>query len=209
MTGVEIILVLVGLILMVGSFMVTEKLSGRELNRIAQLSETEIRTILEKQLAAADSRIDDQIEDAIVGSVDKVERSLDKATNEKMMAINEFSDTILESMNKTHNEIMFLYSMLNDKHAQLTDFASKLEQIKTQIIQEMNRLQEEAERAPVETASVEEHIPVEKGDGFNHNDEILALYRQGLRPVEIARELNLGTGEVQLVIELFKGDSGL
>ncbi|MBR1391983.1 MAG: hypothetical protein IJ567_11210 [Lachnospiraceae bacterium] len=209
MTGVEIILVLVGLILMVGSFMVTEKLSGRELNRISQLSETEIRTILEKQLAAADSRIDDQIEDAIAGSVDKVERSLDKATNEKMMAINEFSDTILESMNKTHNEIMFLYSMLNDKHAQLTDFASKLEQIKTQIIQEMNRLQEEAERAPVETASVEEHIPVEKGDGFNHNDEILALYRQGLRPVEIARELNLGTGEVQLVIELFKGDSGL
>ena len=209
MTGVEIILVLVGLILMVGSFMVTEKLSGRELNRIAQLSETEIRTILEKQLAAADSRIDDQIEDAIAGSVDKVERSLDKATNEKMMAINEFSDTILESMNKTHNEIMFLYSMLNDKHTQLTDFASKLEQIKTQIIQEMNRLQEETERTPVEAAPVEEHIPVEKGDGFNHNDEILALYRQGLRPVEIARELNLGTGEVQLVIELFKGDAGL
>ena len=160
MTGVEIILVLVGLILMVGSFMVTEKLSGRELNRIAQLSETEIRTILEKQLAAADSRIDDQSEDAIAGSVDKVERSLDKATNEKMMAINEFSDTILESMNKTHNEIMFLYSMLNDKHTQLTDFASKLEQIKTQIIQEMNRLQEETERTPVEAAPVEEHIPV-------------------------------------------------
>lgn len=209
MNGVEIILVLVGLILMVGSFMVTEKLSGRELNRIAQLSETEIRTILEKQLAAADNRIDDQIEDAIAGSVDKVERSLDKATNEKMMAINEFSDTILESMNKTHNEIMFLYSMLNDKHAQLTDFTSKLEQIKTQIIQEMNRLQEEAERTPEETVPMEEHISVEKGDGFNHNDEILAMYRQGVKPVEIARELNLGTGEVQLVIELFKGDGGL
>jgi hypothetical protein len=31
-------------------------------------------------------------------------------TNEKIMAISEYSDTVMENMNKTHNEIMFLYN---------------------------------------------------------------------------------------------------
>ena len=39
MTGVEIILILAGLVMMIGSFMVTEKLSGAELDRIAELSQ--------------------------------------------------------------------------------------------------------------------------------------------------------------------------
>jgi hypothetical protein len=36
-------------------------------------------------------------------------------------------------MNKTHNEIMFLYSMLNDKHKELTDLAGQLDEIPRQI----------------------------------------------------------------------------
>ncbi len=43
MTGVEIILILAGLVMMIGSFMVTEKLSGAELDRIAELSQNEIK----------------------------------------------------------------------------------------------------------------------------------------------------------------------
>ena len=41
MTGVEIILILAGLVMMIGSFMVTEKLSGAELDRIAELSQND------------------------------------------------------------------------------------------------------------------------------------------------------------------------
>ena len=40
------------------------------------------------------------------------------------MAISEYSDTVMENMNKTHNEIMFLYNMLNDKHTELTGLAT-------------------------------------------------------------------------------------
>lgn len=37
----------------------------------------------------------------------------------------------------------------------------------------------------------------------NNNDRILALYHQGMNNKEIAKELNLGIGEVKLVIDLF------
>ena len=60
MTGVEIILILVGLVMMIGSFMVTEKLSGAELDRIAELSQNEIKKILENKLKDAEAAIEDQ-----------------------------------------------------------------------------------------------------------------------------------------------------
>ena len=79
MTGVEIILILAGLVMMIGSFMVTEKLSGAELDRIAELSQNEIKKkILENKLKDAEAAIEDQIDHAIEDSTDKVERALDK-----------------------------------------------------------------------------------------------------------------------------------
>ena len=43
------------------------------------------------------------------------------------MAINEYSETVLADMNKTHQEIMFLYDMLNDKHKNLKETAQQVD----------------------------------------------------------------------------------
>lgn len=32
-----------------------------------------------------------------------------------MLEMNEYSDTILQEINRNHNEVMFLYDMLNEK----------------------------------------------------------------------------------------------
>ena len=53
MTGLEITLLLVGIVFMVGSFLITERLSGSELNKVSELSEDEIRRILERELTSA------------------------------------------------------------------------------------------------------------------------------------------------------------
>ena len=139
MTGLEITLLLVGIVFMVGSFLITERLSGSELNKVSELSEDEIRRILERELTSAQQKIDTQIEQSIVNSIeqssDRVDRALDKETNEKIMAISEFSDTVMENMNKTHNEIMFLYSMLNDKHATMTEHMEELQKLLSEINQ--------------------------------------------------------------------------
>lgn len=214
MTGVEIILILVGLVLMVGSFFVTEKLSGADLDKIAEMSQTEMKLILDKELAQADHKIEEQIDAAVEGSIEKVERGLDKETNEKMMAIGEYSDTILEKMNQTHNEIMFLYSMLNDKHQDLTTLAGNLGQLSADIHRELEEVQAAREEPPappeqtVEESEVPEaEAPVpETEENYNHNGKILELYEQGMSFVDIAKNLGLGLGEVKLVVGLFKGE---
>lgn len=147
MTGVEWILLLIGSIFMIGSFFVTEKLSPSELNKIAELSEDELKKIIERGLGNAKNRIEEAIDDQLEASMDKVDRALEKETNDKIMAISDYSDTVLEGMNKTHNEIMFLYSMLNDKHAELTGMVSDIQRMAADIrnLEENFQMQEMVE----------------------------------------------------------------
>jgi phosphomevalonate kinase len=133
MATIEIVLLVIGVIMMVGSFFITEKLSNGDLDKIAELSTEEMQRILERNLDEAQSKVNDTIDQVIEQSIGKsmevVDRALDKETNEKMQAINEYSDTVLEAIHKTHNEVMFLYSMLNDKHTELTNYAGNLAQL--------------------------------------------------------------------------------
>ena len=57
MTGVAWILLLIGVVFMIGSFFVTEKLSPSELNQIAELSEEELKRIIDRGLKNAETRI--------------------------------------------------------------------------------------------------------------------------------------------------------
>ncbi len=250
MTGVEIILLLIGAVFMIGSFFVAEKLSPSELNQIARLSENELNNIIGKGLDQAKTKIEDAIENQIDESMDKTDRALEKVTNEKIMAISEYSDTVIGSMNKVHNEIMFLYNMLNDKHTELTGMASDLQRLAADVRnaqENMKQMQQTAastsaavsaekpvaapkpavlkvnqlnqpvaaakEPAPAQMAEIaapEKAQPVAEGskqEKENHNEEILALHKQGMSDIDIARKTKLGLGEVKLVIGLYKGEA--
>lgn len=218
MTGVEIFLILIGVVFLLGSFMVRDQLSKKDIDQISKLSETELKLIIDKQLRSADSQVETAIEDKMDEALAIADRAMDKNVNEKIMAISEYSDTVLDSMDKTHNEIMFLYSMLNDKHKELTDLAGELshfsEQMKATENAALQKLANAAEKleeeilTPVDLDQNEMLAEAVKrqgnGDEKNHNDDILFLHEMGKSDVEIAKELGLGLGEVKLVIGLFK-----
>ena len=151
MTGIVFFLLLTGVVFMVGSFFITERLSPSELNKITELSKDELGRIIDGALADAKSKVEESIEAQIDASSEQVERALEKETNEKIMAISEYSDTVMENMNKSHNEIMFLYNMLNDKHTELTGLATDLQKIAANVksIQEGMAKKKAAEPAPV------------------------------------------------------------
>ena len=237
MTGVAWILLLIGVVFMIGSFFVTEKLSPSELNQIAELSEEELKRIIDRGLKIAETRIEDAIDEQVDQSSEKVDRSLEKVTNDKIMAISEYSDTVIESMNKTHNEIMFLYSMLNDKHTELTGMAADLQRLAADVrsLEEKAPLtapQAAPERAAaVSAASAVTLVPVEKADTTGRETaaapaeqkeempeteetkqeglhaEILKLKKLGMTEVQIAKKLGIGIGEVRLVNGLYRGES--
>lgn len=132
MTTLEITLILVGIVFLIGSFMVKDKLSKNDLDKIADMSAEELKVITEKEIKNAESAIDGMLDEHIASKTDETKRNLEKETNSKILAINEYSDTVLDSINKSHNEIMFLYSMLNDKHEELTRLSGNIEKITAQ-----------------------------------------------------------------------------
>ncbi|MDY3889406.1 MAG: DUF6115 domain-containing protein [Agathobacter sp.] len=225
MTALEITLVLIGVAVFVVSFFIEEKLSPKDLDYIAKQSKKQLDLIIEKEMKQADQQILDKIEEHLDDSMAIADRGMEKETNEKIMAISEYSDTVLEAINKSHNEIMFLYSMLNDKHSELTGLASELsgfsEKMKAAENEILGKLssnaldlehkmeetqpinQEEVLKESVEIASIgaSKHVDLNVN---NHNDKILECHKAGLSDVEIAKELGLGLGEVKLVLGLYQ-----
>ena len=128
MTAVEITLIIVGIVFLLVSFLVQEKLSPKDIESITNLSENELKIIVEKQLKNANDQVEDAITDVVEDKTETTKRALEKETNEKIMAIDEYSNKVIESMNKTNNEILFLYSMLNDKNKEHKDIVGKFKQ---------------------------------------------------------------------------------
>ena len=173
MTALEITLIVIGVVFLVGSFFVSDKLSQKDVDQIAKMSEEELRVILDRQLEKAKTEIQNAIETGIDETTEETKRALEKETNDKINGISEYSDTVLESINKSHNEIMFLYSMLNDKHKDLTDLAANLQKLTANLHDVEQQMTEKTLRAQARLQQPEpimekpakvqkKEIPVEK-----------------------------------------------
>ena len=231
MTAIEVGLLLIGVVFLIGSFFVTEKLSQSEIGEIAKLSETELQTVIERELEIASAKVSDMVDDSVDLSLNKIQRSLDKETNDKMMAIQEYSDTVLKDLEKTNKEVTFLYSMLGDKHNELQDSIAKMneltqecDELREQILNlevEAKHLAEEPVRKPEQESAktdvvyepdesdTEELLQEDLTDSEQQErrkEEILMRYRGGEDLVDIAKDLDMGFGEVKLIVELYNGE---
>lgn len=228
METVEIILIVIGIVFFVASCFVQEKFSQKDIDALAKMSEAELKLTIERQLGSAKMRAGEAIGEVVDETLGVAQRGLEKETNKKIMAVSEYSDTILESMNKTHNEIMFLYSMLNDKHVELTQFANSLKQITSQKVNTMgNTAFASSDEVLAESEKETYGNEIFTSDGYmskdekemlyynqpesdnnmelyNKNEKILALHKRGKSDVEIAKDLECGLGEVRLVLGLYK-----
>ena len=183
MTAVEITLIIVGIVFLLVSFLVQEKLSPKDIESITNLSENELKIIVEKQLKNANDQVEDAITDVVEDKTETTKRALEKETNEKIMAIDEYSNTVLESMNKTHNEILFLYSMLNDKHTELTDLATQLQQFsehmkntENEVLENLALAAQDVRQKVNETKPIDEYSNTVLESMNKTHNEILFLY---------------------------------
>ena len=131
MTGLEIGILLVGVALFAGSFFVTRKLSASDIDELKHLSEAEIKALVEAELKKASTDIDTKIEEKKEKALENFDRASDKDTNEKIMEISEYSDTVLDAMNKSHDEVMFMYSMMNEKQEKLTKMTKEMQEMES------------------------------------------------------------------------------
>lgn len=126
MEVLQIVILIVGALIFTVSFFIPDKqVSSKE---IREKEEKVIKDIINKELSGIRQKIDEVTEESLERAKDTTERQMDRITNEKMMAINEYSDTVMTEIHKNHEEAVFLYDMLNNKHAQVKSTAAELNQ---------------------------------------------------------------------------------
>ena len=219
MSSTEIILLVAGAVVFVLSFLLPAKKEENS-QETKKLVKEEIKALVSQELESVRGHVDDVVEEAVGYAMEKTERSLERLSNEKIMAVNEYSDTVLKEIHKNHEEVMFLYDMLNDKHTNLKNAVTEVNKTVKEAEATVNTFQmlnpEPAAVVAKELVKEEEpenklkdgmdisFMPEPEEEGLNSNERILELYRQGKSKVAIAKELGLGVGEVKLVIDLYK-----
>lgn len=216
MTGFDICLIAIALVCIVASFMLSEKIDqGANAN---QVSEEMLATLLSHNQESMKESLDAYLHEVKEQVIEETIGELNKVSNEKIMAVDEFSNTVLEKINQNHSEVVFLYNMLNEKEADLKGLVGSIGKVKqveqskapqkestspqNAISKHSKNKKKSSENNQIQKA---DNAPVHQEKGKNLRQEILDLYAKGMSVVEIAQTLNKGQGEIKLFIDLYQG----
>ena len=120
----EIILIIVGILAVILGYLIPNNSALNEVD--SELTEAKINDLVRKAIRNAQGQIDEMLDECTEDAINKAERAMDRVTNEKMSAISEYSDTVMNDIHKNHDEVMFMYDMLNDKHKNLKNTVSEV-----------------------------------------------------------------------------------
>lgn len=230
MNLLEIVLIIIGIVVVIISCRLVDKTPNSAIQTSGKTFSME-SSITDEDKEQLKDRIDKLLSEVSEEVIIRTDDSLSKLSNEKIMAVNEFSDQILEKINRNHEEVVFLYNMLNDKEKELKATVKEIDSSKKKVqdiienkvdTHSSQAVKETKPQAPIKEALQASHndmngkttenkadivmdIPTLDSIGDNSNSQILSLYSQGKSVMEISKLLGLGQGEVKLVIELFKG----
>lgn len=157
------VLLAIGVAAFVLSFVIPAK---SEDEKAIEFSEDMIKNLVGKEVASAKGQITDIVDETISYAMEKTERSMDRITNEKMMAVNEYSDTVLSEINKNHQEVVFLYDMLNDKHENIKTTVSEVEKTASEVKQAVKDAELTAMETRQQAKEVQESIEKSKTEEF-------------------------------------------
>lgn len=148
MSVTEIVLLCIGGLFFAISFFLPDVKKKEE----EHVTKEEIKRLIDEEMKNAKERIDDMVDETVNYSVEKTERALERLSNEKIMAVDEYSETVLKKINDNHNEAVFLYDMLNDKDEKLKnagdEIKTSMDKLETEKkeLEEKKRIEEEAQK---------------------------------------------------------------
>ena len=128
----SIILFLIGLVIIFISYIISEKVTdqNKESGDFQEVQAGFVDSLLKENDEILKEKIENIIQEKAEEEVDKVEEKLAHLSNEKIMAVTEFSDQILEKIDHNHNEVVFLYDMLNEKENEMKEFVQEIDKSK-------------------------------------------------------------------------------
>lgn len=141
MTVSVIVTMIVGLLIIVASFFVGENLTGKEENnRLDFMTIDEDYEFSERELRIIKRKIEDVIANHAKEILYETNDSLVAMANEKTMALGDYAVAVCEEIEKNHKEVMFLYSMLDDKQKEIMNTVRAVDEANKSIKDNVSRL---------------------------------------------------------------------
>lgn len=214
MSPIVILLIVLGLIFVFASFIVSSKLDEKENDSVIEIPEE----LKEEQKAKIDKLLADYMDEKVDSKLADVEGKFSEIVNEKTLALGDYAVTVNEEIERNHNEVMFLYSMLSDKQKEIMTTATMVDDYRKDVeafvqanqINTENFVSDEEAALSAAVKEIDESIASEEKEEQPETDSsrevILEMHKSGLSILEIAKHLGLGVGEVKLVVDLYQGE---
>lgn len=219
MSTVVVVLIILGIIFIFASFGITSKLEKDETNEEEAVIRLP-RKLSDEQKEKIDKMINDYMDEHVEGRMSEVESKLSEIVNEKTLALGDYAVTVNDEIERNHNEVMFLYSMLSDKQKEIMTTATMVDDYRKDVeaFVSANNItvtpvqNEEDEALEEAIKEIDDNIAAETQEEEvqmvdSSKDVILEMHKSGLSILEIAKHLGLGVGEVKLVVDLYQGET--
>ncbi len=224
MSPLEIILILIGIVVIIISGRLVDRSAGGKAPLPVKIDMEE--AFRGDELKLFKERLREQLSELKEETMIRTDDELSRLSNEKIMAVSDYSDQILEKIKNNHEEVVFLYNMLSEKEKELKSSLLTIEASRKKVLTAQPEITEPKEQSTRKVTGIQQvqnqrvkapeaPAPKEKkivqpaavtGDQeTNSNSHILDLYSKGKSIIEISKLLGLGQGEVKLVIDLFRG----
>lgn len=184
MTGIDILLIVIGAILVAVSFAITEKISGHEIEK-----GTGREIWSDRDEMTIKDRVNIVLADKSEQIINDTDEKLCHLSNEKIMEFQEFSEQINEKLGENHNQSVFLYKMLTEKQNEMKEWMSEIDSkyagIKNElntieaIIDKMKKLSKKepvSDRKPAQIKEAKDITEIAENKGINHrkNESVAA-----------------------------------
>lgn len=214
MTGIEVVFLIVGfLCICISFFVANQKKEQKEEERMIETSSV----WTEKEEQRIRERVDTILQECQDELVDATEDKMSRMCNDKIMAVDEFSRSILEKIENNHQEVVFMYNMLNEKEKDIKELLTKrvvtaepeyensMNRVEHKEKTALEKMQEKKTESRVMNRPEKKVAPSVNVSG-DRTAKIQKLYKEGKSVLEISKQLNIGQGEVKLVIALYGGN---
>ncbi len=134
MTSTVVVMIIVGIAFVIASFIISERIGKKEeSNLIDLMTVDESYEFSDRELQIIKRKIEDVIANQAKDILYQTNESLSNMANEKTMALGDYAVAVCEEIENNHKQVMFLYSMLDDKQKEIMKTVKDVDSSKKEI----------------------------------------------------------------------------
>lgn len=176
MTGSIIVMIVLGLIIIIASFFISEKLTKKEDSfNLDLLTIDDNYEFSDRELRIIKRKIEDVIANQAKDILYETNESLSNMANEKTMALGDYAVAVCDEIEKNHKEVMFLYSMLDDKQKEIMNTVRTVDETNKNVKELLSKVQQRVsvsgEQAKISEVHAQGHVET-KQSAIDHLTEL-------------------------------------